>query len=107
MLRSFHYAAFGVLAMPLPGAQIRPEDREQLEPWARAFYQASAHHFLTSYLSATEGAPFRAGGGEQLRTLLEIQLVEKALYELLYELNNRPGWAELPLRGVLSLLDGA
>ncbi|MDF3064467.1 MAG: trehalose synthase [Polyangiaceae bacterium] len=107
MLRSFHYAAFGVLAMPLPGAQIRPEDREQLEPWARAFYQAAAHHFLTSYLTATEGAPFRGGGPDQLRTLLEIQLVEKALYELLYELNNRPSWAELPLRGLLALMEEA
>jgi maltose alpha-D-glucosyltransferase/alpha-amylase len=104
MLRSFHYAAFGVLAMPLPGAQIRPEDRDQLQPWARAFYEAAAHHFLSSYLAATEGAPFRGGSPDQLRTLLEIQLVEKALYELLYELNNRPGWAELPLRGLLSLL---
>ncbi len=105
MIRSFHYAAFGVLAMPLPGAQIRPEDREQLEPWARAFYQAASHHFLASYLATTDGAPFRAGGPDQLRTLLEIQLVEKALYELLYELNNRPSWAELPLRGLLALTD--
>jgi maltose alpha-D-glucosyltransferase / alpha-amylase len=105
MIRSFHYAALGVLAMPLPGAQIRPEDREQLEPWARAFYQCTAHGFLSSYLAATEGAPFRSGGPDQLRTLLEMQLVEKALYELLYELNNRPTWAELPLRGLLSLIE--
>jgi maltose alpha-D-glucosyltransferase / alpha-amylase len=105
MIRSFHYAALGVLAMPLPGAQIRPEDREQLEPWAHAFYQSSAHAFLNSYLSAAEGAPFLSRSLEQLRTLLDLQLMEKALYELLYELNNRPSWAELPLRGVLSLLD--
>jgi maltose alpha-D-glucosyltransferase/alpha-amylase len=105
MIRSFHYAALGVLAMPLPGAQVRPEDREQLEPWARAFYQACASSFVSSYLAATEGAPFRDGGLDQLRTLLEIQLVEKALYELLYELNNRPSWAELPIRGLLSLIE--
>jgi len=104
MIRSFHYAAFGVLAMPLPGAQIRPEDREQLEPWANVFFETTAQAFLTSYLSAAEGAPFLIGNAEQLRTLLDIQVVEKALYELLYELNNRPGWAELPLRGLLSLL---
>jgi maltose alpha-D-glucosyltransferase/alpha-amylase len=104
MIRSFHYATFGVLAMPLPGAQIRPEDREQLEPWANVFYQTTAHAFLSSYLAAAERAPFLTGNAEQLRTLLEIQIVEKALYELLYELNNRPSWAELPLRGLLSLL---
>jgi maltose alpha-D-glucosyltransferase / alpha-amylase len=104
MIRSFHYAAFGVLAMPLPGAQIRPEDRELLEPWAHVFYQTTANAFLNSYLATAESAPFLTGNLDQLRTLLDIQLVEKALYELLYELNNRPSWTELPLRGLLSLL---
>jgi predicted trehalose synthase len=36
--------------------------------------------------------------------LLEVHLMEKALYELVYELNNRPSWVELPLRGIASLL---
>jgi maltose alpha-D-glucosyltransferase/alpha-amylase len=105
MLRSLHYAAYGVLTMPLPGAQVRPEDREQLEPWARQFYRASAAAFLTSYLTAAEGEPFLGVSVEQQRTLLDIHLVEKALYEVLYELNNRPAWAELPLRGLLALLE--
>jgi maltose alpha-D-glucosyltransferase/alpha-amylase len=105
MIRSFHYAALGVLTMPLAGAQIRPEDREQLEPWARAFYRASASAFLTQYLESARGAPFLAMPPDELRTLLHIQLIEKALYELLYELDNRPTWAELPLRGLLSLFD--
>jgi maltose alpha-D-glucosyltransferase / alpha-amylase len=105
MIRSFHYAALGVLAMPLPGAQIRPEDREQLAPWANAFYQTTANAFVNSYLTATQAAPFLPESPEQRRALLHIQLIEKALYELLYELNNRPSWAELPLRGLLSLLD--
>lgn len=105
MIRSLHYASLGVLNMPLSGAQVRPEDREQLEPWARAFYQASANAFLTQYLETAENAPFLAMAADELRTLLRIQLVEKALYELLYELDNRPTWAELPLRGLLSLFD--
>jgi maltose alpha-D-glucosyltransferase/alpha-amylase len=105
MLRSLHYAAYGVLTMPLPGAQVRPEDREQLEPWARQFYRASAAAFLNSYLAAAEGEPFLGVSLEQQRTLLDIHLVEKALYEVIYELNNRPAWVELPLRGLLSLLE--
>lgn len=104
MLRSLHYAAHGVLTMALPGAQIRPEDRQQLEPWANQFYRACATAFSSAYLEAAHGAPFLGASREQLRTLLEIHLVEKALYELLYELNNRPAWAELPLRGLLSLV---
>jgi maltose alpha-D-glucosyltransferase/alpha-amylase len=104
MLRSLHYAAFGVLTMPLPGAHIRPEDKEQLEPWAQHFFHACGRSFLSAYLSHADGAPFASVDPQQMQTLLEIHLLEKALYELLYELNNRPQWAELPLRGLLSLL---
>ncbi len=104
MLRSFHYAAFGVLTMPLPGARIRPEDSQQLEPWAQHFFDACASAFLSSYLASADGAAFLGGTQTQVQTLLEIHLVEKATYELLYELNNRPQWAELPLRGLLALL---
>jgi maltose alpha-D-glucosyltransferase/alpha-amylase len=105
MLRSFHYAAFGVLSMPLPGAQIRPEDRAQLEPWARYFYQSCATAFTASYAASAEGAAFTTAARDQFHVALLLHLVEKALYELLYELDNRPLWAELPLRGLLSVLD--
>ncbi len=104
MLRSFHYAAFGVLTMTLPGARIRPEDCEQLEPWAQHFFQICAHAFLTAYLASAETATFLGATPSQARALLEIHLLEKATYELLYELNNRPQWSELPLRGLLALL---
>ena len=89
----------------LPGAQTRPEDRAQLEPWARYFYQACSAAFTASYLACSEGAPFTLANREQFRATLLIHLVEKALYELLYELDNRPLWAELPLRGLLSVLE--
>jgi maltose alpha-D-glucosyltransferase/alpha-amylase len=93
--------------MPLPGAQTRPEDRPFLEPWANYFYQACASAFTSSYLASAEGAPFATANGQQFQATLLIHLVEKALYELLYELDNRPLWAELPLRGLLSVLDEA
>jgi maltose alpha-D-glucosyltransferase/alpha-amylase len=103
MIRSFHYAAFGVLSMPLSGAQIRPEDRPELRPWAQVFFESCTRAFLANYVTAAEGSPFLSLNAEELRSMLEIHLLEKALYELLYELNNRPPWAELPLRGLLSL----
>jgi maltose alpha-D-glucosyltransferase / alpha-amylase len=37
--------------------------------------------------------------------LLDVHLLEKAVYEIAYEINNRPGWLSIPLRGVLSVLD--
>jgi maltose alpha-D-glucosyltransferase/alpha-amylase len=104
MLRSFHYAAYGALTMRVPGARVREEDTQQLEPWARHFFDACAHEFLSSYLAGAENAAFLGSATDQLRTLLEIHVLEKAMYELLYELNVRPDWAELPLRGLLALL---
>jgi maltose alpha-D-glucosyltransferase/alpha-amylase len=106
MLRSLHYAAFGVLHMPLPGAQIRPEDRAQLEPWARYFHQACGRAFTTGYLTNAQGAPFTSLASDPFDGTLLLHLVEKNLYEVLYELDNRPTWVELPLRGLLALLDG-
>jgi maltose alpha-D-glucosyltransferase/alpha-amylase len=106
MMRSLHYAAFGVLTMQLPGTQVRPEDRELLEPWARYFAERCARAFLSCYCKGAEGSDFLPESPEELQVLLDIQLVEKALYELLYELNNRPTWAELPLRGLLDLTEG-
>jgi maltose alpha-D-glucosyltransferase/alpha-amylase len=105
MMRSLHYAAFGVLTMQLPGAQTRPEDRELLEPWARHFSDSCARAFFTSYCRSAEPGGFLPENPEDLELLVEIHLVEKALYELLYELNNRPSWAELPLRGLLDLAE--
>ncbi|HEY6080484.1 MAG TPA: alpha-glucosidase C-terminal domain-containing protein, partial [Polyangiaceae bacterium] len=104
MVRSLHYAAFGVVSMQLPGAQTRPEDRAELEPWARHFYGLAARAFLDSYLAAATPSGFLPAEQVDMRTSFELHLVEKALYELLYELNNRPNWVELPLRGLLDLV---
>jgi predicted trehalose synthase len=40
----------------------------------------------------------------ELRTLLDVYTLEKALYEISYELNNRPDWVRIPLNGILRLL---
>ena len=39
------------------------------------------------------------------RALSDAFLIEKAIYELEYELNNRPAWAEIPLRGLMELME--
>jgi maltose alpha-D-glucosyltransferase/alpha-amylase len=104
MLRSFHYAAFGALTQDIPGSQVRREDREALAPWAHAFYRSSARYFLSSYFKEVEPLGILPRDPAQRAVLLEVHLMEKALYELVYELNNRPNWVELPLRGIASLL---
>ena len=104
MLRSFHYAAFGALTQDIPGSQIRREDREVLAPWAHAFYRSSGRYFLESYFKEVEPLGILPRDPAERALVLEVHLLEKALYELLYELNNRPSWVELPLRGLASLL---
>ena len=63
----------------------------------------SASH-LRSYVTVAQGASFLPGQPSQLQLMLDAHLSEKALYELQYELNNRPDWAYIPLKGILNLL---
>jgi maltose alpha-D-glucosyltransferase/alpha-amylase len=62
--------------------------------------------FLASYRAAAVGAPFLPGDEGVFGALLMVHLLEKALYELGYELNNRPDWVGIPLEGLAHLLRG-
>ena len=103
MLRSFHYAAFGTLLNPRVGGAVRPEDVARLERWAAFWYRNVAATFLSAYLAEARGQPFVPVDEEELRTTLELAMLQKVLYELSYELNNRPDWVSIPLRGLLDL----
>ena len=59
--------------------------------------------FLRAYRHTAQHARFLPSAEENLRKLLAIYLLDKALYELSYELNNRPAWVRIPLMGILSL----
>jgi maltose alpha-D-glucosyltransferase/alpha-amylase len=104
MLRSFHYAAFGTLLNPRVGGAIRSEDVANLEPWATFWYLSVAAAFLRAYLEQASGQPFVPADPAQLAALLELSTLQKVLYELDYELNNRPDWVSIPLRGLLELM---
>ncbi len=60
--------------------------------------------FLRAYLDESGNAPHLPRSREEFDVLLNAHLLEKALYEIVYELNNRPDWVRIPLRGVLELL---
>jgi len=110
MLRSFHYAAFtGLLAQGDEGAGsvVRPEDQVTLEPWARFWYQRVAATFLGAYLATAESAGFLPRTTEERALLLDVFLLDKGLYEVRYELNSRPTWVGIPMRGIADLLDRA
>lgn len=105
MLRSFHYAAKAHRVGTTGGGAIREEDLSVLEPWARYWNDWVSAAFLGAYLSAASRGSFLPRTREELSALLDTYLMEKAIYELEYELNNRPDWVMLPLRGLLQLLD--
>ena len=60
--------------------------------------------FLRAYRDTAGGAPFLPAAPERFTALLDAFMLDKAFYELAYELNNRPDWVRIPLRGVLALL---
>jgi len=105
MLRSFHYAAKAHLVGTTGGGTIREGDLSVLEPWARYWNAWVSAAFLGSYLATASRGSFLPRTREELSALLNTYLMEKAIYELEYELNNRPDWVKLPLRGILQLLD--
>ena len=59
--------------------------------------------FLLSYTETVGPAPFLPRRSEDRDMLLDAFLIEKACYELSYELNNRPSWAGIPMKGLLQL----
>jgi maltose alpha-D-glucosyltransferase/alpha-amylase len=104
MLRSFHYAPYAALFGAAPGSIVRGEDVPRLETGARFWYQWVSASFLRAYLAEASKGTFLPTKPEAVESLLQAYLLEKALYEISYELNNRPDWVKIPLRGVLDLL---
>lgn len=103
MLRSFHYAAHTALTQ-LHG--LRAEETEQLEKWAEIWVEQISANFLEAYLTTAKGASFLPKDEKTLKVLLDVFLLEKAVYEVCYELNNRPDWISIPVRGITRILDG-
>ena len=104
MLRSFDYAPYAMMLGQTQGSVVRAEDAEKLQDAARFWVRAVSAAFLRAYLDESAGARHLPASGDELNVLLNAHLLEKALYEIIYELNNRPDWVRIPVRGVLALL---
>jgi maltose alpha-D-glucosyltransferase/alpha-amylase len=101
MMRSFQYAAYAALWRP----SMRSEDVPFLERWADLWYRQMSALFLQSYLGTTIGANFLPQKENDLSLLLEAYLLDKAVYEVGYELNHRPDWVVIPVRGIKHILN--
>jgi maltose alpha-D-glucosyltransferase / alpha-amylase len=103
MIRSFHYAAY---SMMLGGAKSMFHEKPAvLEPWLDFWYAWVSAAFLRSYQSTAAGGAFLPSTRQELEVLLDAFLLEKALYELGYEVNNRPDWVKIPIQGILDLVE--
>jgi maltose alpha-D-glucosyltransferase/alpha-amylase len=101
MVRSFHYAAYGSLFLD---NNLRKEDYARLLPFLEHWYHYMSGFFMKAYLETVEGSGFIPKNKDDLETLMTTFLLEKAIYELNYELNNRPTWVMIPLRGIKAIM---
>jgi trehalose synthase-fused probable maltokinase len=101
MLRSFHYAAFA----PLLGEdRVEGDDVTRMGVWAQAWNSWVAERYLAKYFATAKDAAYLPATQAEIQVVLELHLLEKAIYELGYELNNRPTWVGIPLQGISKLL---
>ena len=106
MIRSFHYAAHAALRQR---GEHQPTEQttQSLVSWAEQWYQRARTAFLRGYHAIAGEAPFSPRSQQEFHLLLDAHLLDKALYELAYELNNRPDWVALPLTGILQCMDAS
>ncbi len=101
MLRSFNYAAYSAL---LGATEEQPPDFAQLEPHARQWEQLAANAFLAGYDDSARRSSAYPSDPDHAHRLIELFTLEKALYEVRYELANRPKWVAIPVKGLLTIL---
>lgn len=102
MLRSFHYSIYmGRVA----NESKMPESTDFLKPLLEAWYKSVQDIFLNSYLETAGNASFIPEETDQLHDLMAVYTIEKAIYELDYEINNRPDWVHIPLTGLKMIMD--
>lgn len=112
MLRSFQYAGFSVLMERQVPNRAKWAESGGLPGWSTALQRFTAAWsawasaaFMREYLGTCRGASFIPKDRSALAMLLNALQLEKAVYELGYEINNRPDWARVPMSGISRLLD--
>jgi maltose alpha-D-glucosyltransferase/alpha-amylase len=103
MIRSYHYCSRVGQSNVVKRGMGTPEDEHLLAQAAQIWYHAVSGLFLSSYLAIVTNQGLLPSKSEDTQRLLQVYLLEKACYELRYELNNRPDWVDVPMQGILSL----
>jgi maltose alpha-D-glucosyltransferase/alpha-amylase len=105
MIRSFSYAAYAGVFAHWAERSEDGANRQLAEKWAAFWIAWVGAEYLKAYFENAQGALFTDPDRQTQKLLLDVFLLQKALYETSYELNNRPDWVKIPLRGILSLIN--
>ena len=101
MIRSFDYASFTAVRQL---AEARPAAEPRMQQLAEAWRQRAVDGFRAAYRKTMRGCPAYPASKKHARAMLAFFTLEKAIYEVSYELANRPGWVDIPLNGILGIL---
>lgn len=105
MMRSFSYAAFSAVDhfSAVGSSEGRAADPDVLASWAQLWQHTATAELLSSYRKGMENNPTLLPPPAETQILLDAYLLEKAIYEVLYELDNRPSWVRIPVNSILTL----
>lgn len=102
MFRSFHYAIYATI---FNNKDKYPFEQKELFYAGEILYKYFVGVFLQTYTDVAQGGNLNIGYRNEIDFLLKYCLLEKAVYELGYELNSRPRWSVIPLTGIASIMD--
>jgi trehalose synthase-fused probable maltokinase len=102
MFRSFHYAIYATI---FNSNDKYPFEQEELFHAGEILYKYFVGVFLNTYTEVAQSGNLNIGYLKEIDFLLKYCLLEKAIYELGYELNSRPRWSVIPLRGIASIMN--
>ena len=101
MIRSFNYATFGVI---FNDKLNKKYSIEKMMPWVKDWEQNTVKAFLKGYTDEIKGCPSYPANDDAAKKMLDLFVMEKALYEVVYEVANRPDWLPVPIMGLYRLM---
>jgi maltose alpha-D-glucosyltransferase/alpha-amylase len=102
MFRSFHYAIYATI---FSNPNKYPFEQEDLFQAGEILFKYFVGVFINTYTDVAQAGNLNIGYRKEIDFLLKYCLLEKAIYELGYELNSRPRWSVIPLRGIASIMN--
>lgn len=102
MFRSFHYAIYATIFNNL---DLYKYNQDHLFEAGEVLYQYLKSVFMETYVKKVQEANLNIGYNQERIFLLKYAMLEKAVYELGYELNSRPQWAVIPLKGISNIIN--